>query len=58
MDLVQKIGDEMCALAVADSRRHIEGVPNLIDTKTTRDGEKDLIISAILADSRFPSVVT
>jgi len=43
MSLVQKIGDQVCVLAVAGLWGGIEGAPICMDRRTTRAGDKDLI---------------
>ncbi len=58
MSLVQKIGDEMCVLAVAESWRQVEHEPILIDMRNAREVDKDLINKEALAGSYLPGVVT
>jgi hypothetical protein len=58
MSLVQKIGDQICVLAVAGLWGGIEGAPICMDRRTTRAGDKDLINKEIPAGSYLPDVVT
>ena len=58
MSLVQKIGDEMCVLAVAETWRRVEHAPILIDMRNAHEVDKDLINKEAPAGSYLPGVVT
>jgi hypothetical protein len=58
MSLVQKIGDEMCVLAVAGLCGRVEDAPVWMNMIITRAEDKDLINKEIPAGSYLSDVVT
>jgi hypothetical protein len=58
MSLGQKIGDGLCALAVAGLCGRIEAEPIWMDMRITREEDKDLINKEVPAGSYLPDIVT